>query len=252
MAKLLNRYSLITLILGIMASFTITPARAAGTYDYAWLVKVAAQDDAIDKINAAWGTRTGDMWRAGEAGAGTYDIPANSVIIGSKVGGNDPAFVSLAPNIWYTPEGGRFSTNEGYRSFQLDGAVHAKPTAERPQNASEMITLLSTHDSYGAKINALDVEWTGSPIVINRWGSSGWQELLTAEQQDLLKNSGQRPNPLKQLLPGDTIVWGELKTGCHWGLRKVSENIYATTGNGGMFCTDRGFRAMQFPKPATK
>lgn len=253
MAKV-SRSTWMLILIVLLMSISVVPAAQAqdesNVYDYDWLLAVSQKEyaAAINEINLAWETRTQEgQWR-NEGGKGTWDIVANSVIIGSKVGGNDPAFAMLAPNIWFSPEGGRFSTNEGFRAFQLENAVHPANIAEQPTNVSEVVSQLATYKTYGAKINFLDVLWSGnSEYVVNRWGSSAWMELLTAEQQQLLKDNDQRPNPILQQLPGDVIVWGELcaNPDPEWGLEKISENIYRTTGLGGTFCTDRGFRAMQ-------
>lgn len=239
--------NLIGLSLLLVLVLAITPiVRAQATYDYAWLKSIAGKADVIDQINAAWETRSGDQWKAGAAKAGVYDIPANSVVIGSLSSGNIPAFEAMATNVWYTAEGGHFGTTEGYRAFQLDGAINAQPVAQRPTTVTQMLAKLNGL-SYGQTINTLDVEWSNSPAVVNRWGSAGWQELLSAKQQDLLKSNGQRPEALKQLLPGNVVVWGELAPGNqHWGLKLISKNVYVTTGKGGLFVTDRGFRAMQY------
>lgn len=246
--RLLNLIILGAMLLGMI---TAAPAvQAQTTYDYAWLQETATlpYDEAIEAINVAWGSRNGNQWRS-EGGAGTFDIPSHSVVIGAMNAGNDPAFEELASNIWYSPEGGRFGTSEGFRAFQLDGAVVALAASARPVSVAQMLELVAKQSEYGRKIATLDVEWSSNASVINRWGSSAWKELLTGEQQDMLKNNGQRPQPLKQLLPGNTVVWGELAPGnLHWGLRRISENIYITTGQGGLFVTDRGFRAMQFPR----
>lgn len=229
---------------------TATPAAQAQqttTYDYAWAKKTASLSyaDAIAAINDAWATRTGDQWRS-EGGPGNYDVPANTLVIGSMVAGNHPSFENLGTNIWYTSAGGRFGTEEGFRAFQLDG--NRVITVTQPKTVAEMLAIVNAETVYGRKIEQLDKAWSSGPA-INRWGSSAWMELLTSEQQDLLKASNQRPPALKQLLPGNTIVWGELAPGGqHWGLRRISENIYVTTGQGGLFVTDRGFRAMQFPR----
>lgn len=216
----------------------------ATTYDLAWLRSIATQPNAIDQINIAWDAT--DNWKAGQTGAGTYDIPAHSVVIGSKNAGNDPSFENLGANIWYTSAGGRFGTSEGYRAFQLDGAV--EQVASRPNSVSTMEQLVLAQAEYGDQIAVLDMEWSSSPNVINRWGSSGPLEVMTAQQLELLRQNNSELQPVVQVLPGNTMVWGELVPGDrHIGLRRVAENIYATTGNGGTFVTLRGFRAMQFP-----
>lgn len=224
-------------------NFRVEAQEDPTTYDLAWLRSVATQGDAIDQINIAWDAT--ENWKAGQTGAGTYDIPAHSVVIGSMNAGNHPSFENLAPNIWYTSAGGRFGTEEGYRAFQLDGAIEQAST--RPDSVSAMEAIVLAEADYGEQIALLDMEFSNNPNVINRWGTSGVQELLTDEQLATLEEAGLDLQPVVQVLPGNVIVWGELAPGeLHTGLRRIDENIYATTGEGGTFVTLRGFRAMQF------
>ena len=223
--------------------FKVEAQENSTTYDLAWLRSVAIQNDAIDQINIAWDAT--ENWRAGQTSAGTYDIPAHSVVIGSMNAGNHPSFENLAQNIWYTAAGGRFGTEEGYRTFQLEDAIE-QPT-NQPDSVSAMETIVLAEEDYGEKIALLDMEFSNNPNVINRWGTSGVLELLTNEQLTALKEAGLDLQPVVQVLPGNVIVWGELAPGeLHTGLRRIDENIYATTGEGGTFVTLRGFRAIQF------
>lgn len=247
-----KRFFLATLVVAaLLGGLNTQPlvAQDALVYDYEWLEETVTRPDALNVLALAWMNRTGDHWR-NEGLAGVHDIVAHSVVIGSSMtAGNDPAFHPLSPNVWYTPEGGRFGTEEGYRAFQLDGAPVAP--ASRPASIDAMIALIRTESEYGRKIAALDIEWTGGEDVINRWGSSGPLELLSDAQEAALEAAGLELQPLTQQLPGNSIVWGELAPGdAHYGLVMIDQNIYATTCLGGMFVTHRGFRAMQFEEAA--
>lgn len=252
MAKRALLMVLVTMaLLGGLMTQPLAAQDAPITFDEAWLNSVVAESNPMEQLMNAWMTRVGDVWRSERTSAGTYDIPGNSVVFGSPMNaGNDPAFEQLAPEIYFTGEGGRFGATEAFRAFQLDGAYHGSG-ADRPNNIDAIIALALAQPDYDQMIMALDVEWTGSPNPINRWGSSGPWELLTDEQEAALVAANLPLQPVVQLLPGNTIVWGELSDeGLHWGLVRIAENVYATTCQGGEFRTFRGFRAMQFSPAA--
>lgn len=242
------------LVMALLGSLIAQPAAAQDAptmYDKAWLDEVVAGSNPMEQLFNAWLNRVGDVWRSERTAPGTYDIPGNSVVFGSPIiAGNDPAFEQMASEIYFTAEGGRFGAVEAFRAFQLDGSYHGSGT-DRPNTIDEIIALALAQPDYGTMIMSLDVEWTGSPNPINRWGSSGPWELLTDEQEAALTAASLPLMPVVQLLPGNTIIWGELSNeGLHWGLVRVAENVYATTCQGGEFRTYRGFRAMQFSPAA--
>lgn len=219
-------------------------AQTPVVYDRDWLDSIASAPNMPDLFRTAYNASTG--WRS-NGSTGTYDVPAESAVLGfaDEATGNHPAFQRLAENLWYTAEGGRFGTPSGFMAFQLADAPVAS-TVNRPVTIDDMITMVRMETEYGRQIASLDQEWSASPFVINRWGSSGLLELLTEAQVQAL---GGTPalTPLVQLLPGNTLVWGELASGdLHYGLVMIAQNIYATTCQGGLFVTQRGFRAMQF------
>lgn len=221
-----------------------------GKYDLEWLRSIASQPNMVDLFVSAFNTT--EMW-TNAGGAGTYDIVAYSAVLGipDMTTGNDPSFEQLAPNLWFTSAGGRFGATKSFMAFQLEGAVVTPANqSDRPQNIDQMLQSIGLETDYGRIIAKLDVEWTSSDAVINRWGTSGPLELLTAEQLSALENAGLPLVPVLQQLPGHTVIWGELAPGeFHSGLVQVGQNVYITTCEGGVFATFRGFRAMQYAPP---
>lgn len=210
----------------------------AGAYTLAWFRDIAARPDGIDLFNAAW--ESSDGWKSGEAKKGCFQVPAHTAVIGSFTAAGSTFNIEHLGNLFhYLDGGGAYCSPEGYRAMQLEGAGRSDTPAERPDSLDALIGYVTSISEYEVMIGALDLEWSGSPYPINRWGSHGpriWNEAYEGE-------------PLCQLLPGDSIVWGALAEGnFHWGLKMVAENVYVTTGDGGQFCTYWGYRSMQYPK----
>lgn len=244
--KRVSKILAILVVAALLGGLIAQPVAAQqAVYDEAWLREIATRQDAMNILLNIWMVRTGDHWRS-EGQTGTFDVPANTVIIASEMNaGNDPSFEQLAPNIWFTEPGGRFGTQGSFRAFQLDGA---RGDIGDPGNIDEMVSLVRGLE-YAEMIEALDVQWSNNDAVINRWGSSGPLEVLTDQQLTTLQNAGLELQPLIQVLPGNVIVWGELAPGeQHFGLVMIAQNTYLTTCLGGQFVTLRGFRAMQFPE----
>lgn len=240
--------ALVAMAVGLTA--TVSAQSENPTYNEEWLREIVAGDATMENLFNAWITRVGDVWRTEKTSAGTYDIVANSVVFGATMqGGNDPAFELLKDRVYFTPEGGRFNASGPFRAFQLEGAYHGT-SSDRPASVDEMVELAKSQPDYGRMITSLDVEWSNGNGPINRWGSSGPLEVLTDQQLATLETAGLELQPVIQVLPGNTVVWGELAPGeHHFGLVAVPgmQNVYLSTCLGGQFATLRGFRAMQFP-----